>query len=151
MIRELATKDGKQILQDNYIGHLAFIHGEWPYSVPITYYYNKAKNTIISYATEGHKIRAMRLNPNVSLEVNEIDSVSKWKCVLAHGRFEELSGIDAKYHLHEFAEGVKGIIMRKEGKKTNSISEFSSKIESEDQPIVYRIILDEMTAKYRKD
>ena len=151
MIRDLATKEGKQILKDNYIGHLAFIYGEWPYSVPITYYYSKAKNTIISYAAEGHKIRAMRLNPNVSLEVHEIDSVSNWKCVLAHGKFEELSGIDAKYYLHEFAEGVKGIIMRKEGKKAESISEFSSKIDSEDQPIVYRIVIDEMTAKFRDE
>ena len=151
MIQDLKAKEGKRILSDNYIGQLAFIAGEWPYSIPITYYYNQAKNLIISYAAEGHKIKYMRKNPNVSLAVNEIDSVSNWRSVLAHGKFEELQGIDAKYHLHEFAEGVKSILHRKEGVDAKSISEFSSKIESEKYPIVYRIVLDELTAKYREE
>lgn len=151
MIGNLATKEGKQLLEDQYIGHLSFIAGKWPYSLPITYYYNRAKKYIISYATEGHKIKAMRLNPNVSLEVNDIDSVNEWSCVLVHGKFEELHGIDAKYHLHEFAEGVKKIISRKEGKDTHSIGEFSSKIESEKTPVVYRILIHDLTARYRDD
>ena len=151
MIQDLATKEGKQLLSDNYIGHLAFIAGEWPYSIPITYYYNAAKNMIISYAAEGHKIEAMRTNPNVSLEVNEINSVSTWRSVLAHGKFEELQGIDARYHLHEFAEGVKAIILRKEGKDARAISEFSCKMESNQNPIVFRIVVDEMTAKFREE
>ncbi|MEN8798708.1 MAG: pyridoxamine 5'-phosphate oxidase family protein [Flavobacteriaceae bacterium] len=151
MIGNLATKEGKKLLQDHYIGHLSFIAGKWPYSLPITYYYNKAKNHIISYANEGHKIKAMRVNPNVSLEVNDIDTVNDWSCVLVHGKFEELHGIDAKYYLHEFAEGVKKIIKRKEGKEAHAIGEFSSKIESEKHPVVYRILIDAMTAKYRED
>ena len=151
MIQDLATKEGKQLLKDNYIGHLSFIAGDWPYSIPITYYYSKGQNTIISYAAEGHKIRSMRENPNVSLEVNEIDSVSHWKSVLVHGKFEELTGIDAKYYLHEFAEGVKSLLRRKEKKHVQAISEFSSKIESAELPIVYRIIIDDMTAKCRED
>lgn len=137
-------------MSNNYIGHLAFIAGKWPFSIPITYYYNQAKNTIISYAAEGHKIKAMRKNPNVSLEVNEIDSVNNWRSVLAHGKFEELHGIDARYYLHEFAEGVKNVIYRKEGKMTKSIDEFSCKMESRTNPIVYKIVIDEMTAKVRE-
>ncbi len=151
MIGNLATKEGKQLLQDHYIGHLSFIAGKWPYSLPITYYYNKAKNYIISYAAEGHKIKAMRKNPNVSLEVEEVESVNHWSCVLLHGKFEELQGIDAKYHLHEFAEGVKKIIKKKEGKDARAIGEFSSKMESEKHPVVYRILIDGLTAKFRED
>ncbi|MGB5236646.1 MAG: pyridoxamine 5'-phosphate oxidase family protein [Flavobacteriaceae bacterium] len=151
MIRNLSAKEGKKLLKDQYIGHLSFIAGKWPYSLPITYYYNKAKNTIISYAAEGHKIKAMRKNPNVSLEVNDIDSVNDWSCVLVHGKYEELHGIDAKYYLHEFAEGIKKLIKSKEGKDTQAIAEFSCKIESEKNPVVYRILVDELTAKFRED
>ena len=151
MIQDLKTKEGKQLLGDNYIGHLSYIAGEWPYSLPITYYYNSAKNMVISYAAEGHKIEAMRKNPNVSLEVNEIDSVSHWRSVLVHGKFEELEGLDARYYLHEFAEGVKSLLRRKEDTFANSIEEFSSKMDSEKLPVVYRIVIDEMTAKFRDD
>lgn len=125
--------------------------GGWPHSIPITYYYSEAKNTIISYAAEGHKIKAMRKNPNVCLEVNEIESVSNWRSVLVYGEFEELHGIDAKYYLHEFAEGVKSVIQKKESKYPQTISEFSSKIESDQQPVVYRIVLFDITAKFRDD
>ena len=151
MIQDLGTKEGRQLLCDNYIGHLAFIAGGWPHSIPITYYYSDAKNTIISYAAEGHKIKAMRKNPKVSFEVNEIDSVTTWRSVLVYGEFEELHGIDAKYYLHEFAEGVKGLIQKKESKNPLSISEFSSKIESDQNPVVYRIVVYDITAKFRED
>ena len=151
MIQDLATKEGKQLLKDNYIGHLSYIYGEWPFSIPITYYYIKAKNIIISYAAEGHKIKAMRKNPNVSLEVNEIDSVNHWRSVLVHGKFEELEGVDAKYYLHEFCDGVKELLLRKEKKHAKSVGEFSSKMDSKDTPIVYKIVIDDMTAKFRED
>ena len=151
MIKDLGTKEGRQLLCDNYIGHLAFISGGWPHSIPITFYYSDSKNTIISYAAEGHKIKAMRQNPKVSLEVNEIDSVSNWRSVLVYGEFEELHGIDAKYYLHEFAEGVKSVIQKKESINPQAISEFSSRIETDQRPVVYRIVLYDITAKFRED
>ena len=93
----------------------------------------------------------MRENPNVSLEVNDIDSVNNWRSVLIHGKFEELGGVDAKYYLHEFCEGVKKLLRRKEDMHVSSVSEFSSKMDSKDTPIVYRIVIDDMTAKFRED
>ncbi len=151
VIQDLVISEGKQLLGDNYIGHLSYIAGEWPYSVPITYYYNQAKNYIISYSAEGHKVRAMRKNPNVSLTVNEIQSVNEWRSIQIHGQFEELRAIDAKYHLHEFAEGVKRILLRTEGKDARSVSDFSSKLNSEKHPIVFRVQIDDMIAKYREE
>ena len=151
MIQDLKVKEAERILKDNYIGHLAFVVGKRPFCVPITYYYFKDNNTIISYAIDGHKIKAMRENPEVCLSVQEIDSVSSWSSVLVHGTFEELKSIDAKYYLHEFAKGVKAVIRRKEKEYPKFINEFSAKLESMGIPFVYRIVLEEMTAKFRKD
>lgn len=151
MIQDLETKERIQILQDNYIGHLGFIYRQKPFVIPITYYYNDANNSIISYAMEGHKIEAMRKNTEVAFEVNDIKSVSKWRSVMVHGTYEELSGTDAKFNLHQFADGVKSIINRKEKKHLQFINEFSSKLESERHPIVYRINIEGMTAKFRVD
>ena len=151
MIQDLKTKEAEQLLVNNYIGYLSFLEGKQPHCIPITFYYSKEKNAIISYAVEGHKIKAMRKNPNVSVLITDIDSVTSWRSALVHGTFEELQSIDAKYYLHEFAEGVKGVIRKKEKEHPKFISEFSAKLESMGIPIVYRIVLDDMTAKYRKD
>jgi nitroimidazol reductase NimA-like FMN-containing flavoprotein (pyridoxamine 5'-phosphate oxidase superfamily) len=151
MIKDLNTTEKTRILSDNYIGRLAFIEGGKPYIIPITYYYDQANNTIISYASEGHKIFAMRKNDSVSLEVDEIKTVSNWQSVLVHGQFEELEGSEAKYQSHQFAEKVKEAISQKEKNTPQFISEFSSQIYSDGIPIVYRIKIDEISGKKRVD
>ncbi len=149
MRRNLNLKEGVELLTKNYIGHLAYISSSSPYVVPITYYYDEATHTITSYASEGHKIDAMRKNPLVSLCVDEIYSVTNWQSVLVHGTFEELSGIDAKYMLREFSYGIKHIINQTPSKNAQFISEFSAKIEKEKTPLVFRIKINEITGKKR--
>jgi len=150
MIKTLETTECIELLNNNYIGHLAFISQNEPYIIPITFYYNQERNSIISYSAEGHKIDAMRKNDSVSFEVEEIKSVNNWRSVNVHGTFEELQGIDAKYFLHEFAQKVKKLITLKEGSHPEFISEFSSKLYGQGIPIVYRINIQEITGKYRE-
>ena len=149
MIKNLETTECIELLNNNYIGHLAFISHREPYILPITYSYNQKSNSIIGYSAEGHKIDAMRKNDLVSLEVEEIKSVNNWRSVNVHGTFEELQGIDAKYLLHEFAQKVKKLVEQKEGSHPEFISEFSSKLYGQGIPIVYRINIQEITGKYR--
>jgi nitroimidazol reductase NimA-like FMN-containing flavoprotein (pyridoxamine 5'-phosphate oxidase superfamily) len=146
----LNQKEAVELLTTNYIGHLGYISGTSPYIVPITFYYDKDTHTIPSYSSEGHKINAMRINPSVSLCVDEISSVVDWQSVLVHGTFEELSSIDAKHMLHQFSNGVKSIINRVPEKNAQFISEFSAKIEKEKTPLVFRIRIDGITGKKRE-
>ncbi|TLP71880.1 pyridoxamine 5'-phosphate oxidase family protein [Maribacter sp. ACAM166] len=138
-----------ELLEQNYIGRIAYISSGFPHIVPLTYYYDPETKTIISYSSEGHKIKEMRKNIAVCLAVDEITSVSNWKSVLAHGTFEELSRIDAKHMLRKFAEGVKNIIHTKTGGNPKHISEFSAKNDAKDSPIVFRINISELTGKSR--
>ncbi len=148
MIRSLNKEECISLLANNYIGHLAYVYRGRPFIGPITYFFNKG-NTIIGYSNEGHKIMSMRKNNKVSLEVAEIANINNWESVLAHGIFEELSGSDAKGYLREFATGIKGIILRKEEKNLHFIGDFSSKIYDDNLPIVFKIIINEMTGKSR--
>ncbi|MGB3150731.1 MAG: pyridoxamine 5'-phosphate oxidase family protein [Maribacter sp.] len=150
MRRNLQEKECIQLLSNNYIGHLGYLSGSYPHVVPITYYYDKATHTIISYSSEGHKIAAMRKNPMVSVCVDEINSVADWQSVLAHGKFVELTGIDAKHMLRQFSDGVKSIINRSPEKNAQFISEFSAKIEKEKAPLVFRMEIEEITGKKRE-
>jgi len=149
-MRDLKENECIQILRNNYLGHLSFMAKKSPYILPITYYYDPSNNTILGYSAEGHKINSMRKNASVSLEVEEVESNDNWQSVLVHGTFEELHGIDAKYYLHQFAEGVKSIITQKEHTHPEFISEFSSKSSSKKIPVVYRIKILEMTGKRKE-
>lgn len=148
MIHDLEDLVGRKILSENYIGNLGFISQGSPYIIPITYFYDEESDTIISYSSEGHKIRAMRDHKLVSLGVSEIKSIKEWRSVLVQGTFEELKGSDAKYFLYKFAEGVKQLIGKKENKFPDFIREFSAKTTSDEIPIVYRINIAQIISKY---
>ncbi len=150
MIRVLDAQDCLQILSSNYIGNLSYIYRDRPFIAPITYYFDKENDSIIGYSAEGHKIRAMRKHPNVSLGVSEVDSVNSWRSVLAQGVFVEISGSEAKSKLHEFSLGVKDLIIKKEHRELDFISEFSSKIYKDDLPVIFIINLEEITGKMRR-
>ncbi|MDJ0646862.1 MAG: pyridoxamine 5'-phosphate oxidase family protein [Flavobacteriaceae bacterium] len=150
MIRTLNSKENLQLLSTNYIGFLSYIYRNRPFVVPITYFYDKKNNVIISYSGNGHKIRAMRKHDQVSLEVAEIDSVNDWKSILVQGTFRQLQGSEAKAYLHEFSLGVKDLVIKKEGRSLDFISEFSSKIYRDDIPVIYTIKVEEITGRMRK-
>ena len=149
MIRSLNEKESYKLLEVNYIGHLAYIFDNKPFVVPITYYFDTEKNVIIGYSAKGHKVTAMRRNSSVSLEVSEIDSVNDWKSVLVHGTYEELENTEATARIHDFSLGVKDLIVNKEQRKLDFISQFSSKIYKDDFPIVFHINIESITGKLR--
>ncbi|TXE16766.1 flavin mononucleotide-binding protein [Psychroserpens burtonensis] len=151
MIRTLNERESSRLLESNYIGNLSYIYQNRPFIAPITYFFDKANDVIICYSAEGHKINAMRKNSSVSLGVSDVDSVNSWNSVLAQGRFLELSGSDAKAQLHIFSLGVKDLIINKEHRKLDFISEFSSKIYKDDLPVVFQIKVDEITGKMRRN
>ena len=91
----------------------------------------------------------MRKNTNVCLNVSEIDSVNSWMSVLVQGVFIELIGSEAKAQLHKFSLGVKHLIIKKEHRELDYISEFSSKIYNDDLPVVFTIKIEEITGKIR--
>lgn len=149
MIKDLSESGIKELLKNNYVGCLGFISGKSPYVLPVTYYFDQEENFIISYALEGHKTRALRENPMVSLNVFEKDAMDRWRSVLIHGVYEELHQIDAKYYLKEFSEGIRKLLEERGKDDDWFIKDFSIKSESEGIPLVFRIRIGEWSGKYR--
>ena len=149
MITNINKEECLQILKNNYIGHLAYIYGNLPFVIPITYYYDQNNITVIGYTGEGHKTKALQLNNAVSLEIAEILSIDNWRSILIQGRFEKLEGPDAKYGLHEFSLGVKKLIKEKDKKELQFTPQFTGKTNPEALPIVYRINIKKITGKER--
>lgn len=148
-MNELKPYENIYVLKNNYIGYLSYIWKNTPFVIPISYYYNEVDNCIISYSGEGHKINAMRINDSVSIHIANIKSVNNWQSVLVHGKYEELLGTHAKQQLHKFSLGIKKVMFTKEGRFPSLITDFSNKISSKGDPIVFRIKVTEMTGKFK--
>ena len=151
MIRDLDLREIVELLQQNYIGSLAFIAHQAPYVLPVTYFFDQETNSLISYSIEGHKIKAMRENPSVALGVYDMETPVRWKSVLVHGTFQELQQIDAKASLHRFAEGVRARLQAAGIEEHAFIRDFSSKAEDGTTPMIYRIKILEWSGKCRED
>ena len=149
MIKSLDSKRCTEVLKNNYIGYLSYISNNRPYTIPITYYYNEKENYIICYSGNGHKINAMRKLTSVSMAVSDIYSNNQWQSVLAHGQFNEIHGGTAKLYVHEFSLGIKEIILKKEHKDLDYISEFSNRIYNQETPIVFLVKVEDMSGKSR--
>lgn len=150
MYTNLEEKDSLSVLENDYLGHLSYIYQNRPFVIPITYFFEAERNIIICYSGEGHKMNAMRKNNQVAFSVVDVDGLTKWKSVMAHGKFEQLFGSDAKSYLHDFSLGIKALIEKKELKELSFISEFSSKAVNENIPMIFIIKIDEITGKTRR-
>jgi nitroimidazol reductase NimA-like FMN-containing flavoprotein (pyridoxamine 5'-phosphate oxidase superfamily) len=88
MMGELTAAEIEQVLRAEVFGHLGCIADGWPYVVPINYAYEGG--SIYANSSEGMKLHAMRENPLVCFEVEQIRGLANWRTVIAKGRFEEL-------------------------------------------------------------
>lgn len=150
MIKKLENKEKQYILSRNYVGYLAYSHKNEPFVLPITYFYNKEQNNIICYSAKGHKIQTLRENKNIAMCITDIDSINNWKSIMVHGTYKEQTGSEAIALLHQFSLGVKDLILKNENSNLDFISQFSSKIDFNNIPIVYTIEIKNITGRKRK-
>ena len=59
-----------------------------PYIVPVFFAYEP--DSVYVFATVGQKVEWMRQNPRVCVQLDEIESETQWRSVIATGTFEEL-------------------------------------------------------------
>jgi nitroimidazol reductase NimA-like FMN-containing flavoprotein (pyridoxamine 5'-phosphate oxidase superfamily) len=88
MMGELTAEEIDQVLRAEVLGHIACIAEGWPYVVPINFVYEGG--SIYANGSEGLKLQAMRENPRVCFEVEQIRGMANWRTVVVRGHFEEL-------------------------------------------------------------
>lgn len=88
-IGKLGNTDALAILREGTLGRLGCIAAGWPYVVPVNYYFDG--ENIYIHTLPGKKLDALRVNPRVCLQVDEIKDPYNWRSVIAYGTFEEIS------------------------------------------------------------
>ena len=79
-----------EVLREELVGRIAYVADGWPHIVPVTYVYDGTQHLFV-HSAEGHKIAAMRKNPQVAFEVEQIREMASWRTVTMRGLYEELS------------------------------------------------------------
>ena len=103
MLGELSKREIIALLESQFIGRIGcHVNGE-TYIVPVNYVYQN--NAIYVQSGEGKKIEMLRANSRVCFQVDEIDSMFKWKSVILWGNFEELNDVERQ-------QVMQGLILR---------------------------------------
>ena len=146
MTANLNNEEIEEILYQNFVGRIGCHANGQTYIVPISYAYNSGYIYVRSF--EGMKINIMRENSSVCFEVDVMMDMSNWKCVIAWGRFEELTNIEERNRALR-------ILMER---KLPSLSSINTKFTA-DWPfatedydtvtgVIFRILLTEKTGRF---
>jgi len=144
MMGELEANEIDDVLRSEFIGRIGCIVNGWPYVVPVTYAYDG--ECAYAHSAEGLKLRAMRESPRVCFEVEQLRSMTNWRTVIAHGRFEELWS-DAEERAMDLIEA------RLAGRETSASAllaqwEDVHRREAVHRPVLFRIRLEDRTGRF---
>ena len=89
MLGTLTIGQIEQVLQRNLFGRIGCSDEGRVYIVPISFAYRD--NLIYAQSKGGMKIDIMRNNPQVCLQVDEIDDMANWRSVLCWGTYNEIN------------------------------------------------------------
>jgi nitroimidazol reductase NimA-like FMN-containing flavoprotein (pyridoxamine 5'-phosphate oxidase superfamily) len=101
LVHELSRADCDAVLARATIGRLACARDAEPYVVPIHVAFDGYH--LYGVSAVGRKIEWMRGNPRVCVEIDEIESTTRWTTVLVFGDYEELTA-DEDAAAREWAE-----------------------------------------------
>jgi len=91
LIHELTPADCADILDRSSLAHLACCHRNQPYVVPVSFTYDARHACLFSFSSVGRKVEWMRENPNVCLEIEDVDDRFNWTTVVVFGRYDEIT------------------------------------------------------------
>lgn len=106
LIHELTPTQCADILQRTSIGRLGCSKAGQPYVVPILFSFDRERACVYSFSTVGRKVRWMRENPLVCLEVDDVQDKDHWQTVVIFGRYEEIQDSPEEADARERAEAL---------------------------------------------
>lgn len=96
-IRHLAEDEIEELLRTAIVGRIAccdHVAGGRPYLVPLAYGYDG--EALYAHSGPGTKLRIMRAQPLVTIEVDQAGAADRWRSVVAEGTFEEIAEPSAR-------------------------------------------------------
>jgi len=147
MLAQLNETQIEALLKQQVTGRLACHYGGETYIVPLNYVYKDG--VIYAHSGAGKKIDMMRKNPNVCFEVEDIESIFQWRCVIAWGTFEEISGEDEKQQVRQLlTHRFMPLVSEPQHHASHGIVANEVDIDTRVDPIVYKIKIQKVTGRF---
>lgn len=147
MLGELNEKQIESVLRHQIIGRLGCHYDDETYLVPLNYVYKDGY--VYAHSGPGKKIDMMRKNPKVCFEVEELDSIFQWKCVIAWGTFEEITDEAEKQITRQLlTHRLMPFVSQPNDHPWHGITSAESDIDTAIEPIAYRIKLSKITGRF---
>ena len=139
-IDELNETECREILTRATGARLGCSFNDQPYIVPIGMAYEA--DSIYVFATFGQKIKWMRANPRVCVQVDEIRTQSDWVSVIANGEYQELP--EPQFE-HERAR-ARALLQKRHHWWLNAMAERRIRLRDEEiEPLFFRIRISSVT------
>ena len=141
MLGDLDAAQCEDLLRTEVIARIGCLSDGRIYVVPVTYVYDGTY--VYGHAMDGAKLRAMRANPQVCVEVEHVDDLSNWRSVIAWGTFEECDGPDWDAGFAMLAERIMPLLTLPANQPPPDLSVLR-------RGSVYRIKLDLTTGRFEQ-
>jgi len=144
------TKDQiERVLHRGFIGRIGCSADNKTYIIPVSYVFDS--KYIYVHSREGMKIQIMRKNPNVCFEVDSIDTMTNWRCVVAWGKFEELENEVERTKVLKILNDRLMPYLLSETMRPQGGAHSPHSAEKDKKPVVYRISITEVTGRYEEN
>jgi len=91
-VSDMSPAEMHALLQRESFGHLGCARDGRPYVVPMHYAYDG--KDLYFFTTEGMKTQFIQANPQVCLQIEEVNDTMNWRSVMVIGRANELTRKD---------------------------------------------------------
>lgn len=149
MIGTLTRDQIEHILSSGLIGRIGCYADNNVYVVPVTYVFDD--KYIYTHSREGMKVQMMRKNPEVCFEVDSIEGMTNWRCVIVWGKFQELKTETEQVKALKLLKDRLMPYLLSETMRPHGLDLGPKKIEKDHKPVVYRIHITQMTGRYEKN
>ena len=95
LIHEMTPDECAELLRRTHLGRLACSKDGQPYVVPVHFSFDRERRCVYGFSLVGQKVRWMRENPLVCLEVDNVTDANRWQTLVAFGRYEEMGDTPA--------------------------------------------------------
>ncbi|HEY9000715.1 MAG TPA: pyridoxamine 5'-phosphate oxidase family protein [Mucilaginibacter sp.] len=149
MLGQLNEKQIEGLLREQVIGRLACHYNGESYIVPLNYVYKDGM--IYAHSGPGKKIDMMRNSPRVCFEVEDIESIFQWRCVIVWGAFEEISDEDEKQQVRQLlTHRLMPLVSHPQHHASHGIAANELDIDTRIDPIVYKIRVEKSTGRFER-
>lgn len=146
MLGEMTEGQIDQVLASQVIGRIGCHADGKTYVVPVAFAFDGGH--IYAHSRNGLKIAMMRKNPNVCFEVEVVENMRNWRCVIVNGVFEELKTAAMQVKAFKLLSDRLSPVTASEAARPTPKPPPGEK---KRRPVFFRISISEKTGRFEKD